>query len=446
MNVQQPSLRVWLVVLAALLFILSPTPGLGAGSDSAYSYLYADAPVTGTGDTFDGTYFNVSQAEWVLVRATGRYYPNGGTFIAVYITIDGNKVSNDAVTDWRGSTDPTQHSYDVIGVAYLTPGSHLILVEADAPYGYVNIGAGSNFSIMTQPASSINQYIINSDTGIISENVTGIQEGTPLPVTSIANATTTTGGEPIIALASGRSYYAGTPPNNYGDAMWNLSIDGVGEHNNSSSWSDNDMFTGAELQAPMYNQGFFNTSPGQHKVSLDATAEPYGSTPDNVWYRVGAGSRLILLNGGMTVAGKVTPDTQVNHRFDYRCIGSSQGWPGCPSTGTDVVLDDVTISIPQGHNGVVMFSGMTRVQGDTSDGGGNVSIWITIDGVPVSSHGVQQLDYPNGDSTRTICTSYLAAGSNALSPGNHDVQLHAEASGGFIHLSVTQDLPLIWFD
>jgi hypothetical protein len=431
---------------AGSLALLFPGLILAAGSDSIYQSLPSDTPVYGNSVIISSVSLNVSQGEWVLVKSDGRYYPNGGSFIAVYITVDGGKVSNDSLTDWRGSTNPVQHSYSVVGVAYLNPGQHVIALQADAPYGYVNLGAASNLSVMTQPASSVNEYTVYPDTGVISENVTGIQEGQPVPVTSVANAWTTTNGEPVIALASGRSYYAGTPPNNYGNAMWNLSIDGFGEDNSSSSWSDNDMFTGAELQAPMYNHGFFNVGPGQHGVSLDATVEPYGSTPDDAWYRVGAGSRLILLNGGMNVAGKVTPNTQVNYRFTYVCIGSDQGSPGCPGTYTDVVLDDVTISIPQGHNGVVMFSAMTRVQGDASDAGGNVSFWITIDGVPVSSYGVQQLASPNGDSTRTVTASYLAAGSNALSPGDHDVQLHAMASGSFIHLSMTQDLPLIWFD
>jgi hypothetical protein len=163
-----------------------------------------------------------------------------------------------------------------------------------------------------------------------------------------------------------------------------------------------------------------------------------------VIYVIGAATTLITLNGGMTVFGKSTPNTQQYVRFPYICVGSSVSWPGCPATYTDTVIASADVTVPDGHNGVVLFTATTRVQGDSADAGGNVLFHIFIDGVQRGSTGVQQLNYPDAVSTRTVNASYLAAGANALSPGTHHIELKGNASGTFKHLAMTLDLPLLY--
>jgi hypothetical protein len=45
-----------------------------------------------------------------------------------------------------------------------------------------------------------------------------------------------------------------------------------------------------------------------------------------------------------------------------------------------------------------------------------------------------------------MTASVLTAGSGTLSPGRHTITVWARAQGSFVHLSMVQDLPLIWFD
>jgi hypothetical protein len=114
--------------------------------------------------------------------------------------------------------------------------------------------------------------------------------------------------------------------------------------------------------------------------------------------------------------------------------------------GTDVLLASQTINIPDHHSGVVMFAAKSRVQGDQTDAGGIIQMWLTVDGAPRGSVGLQQIKAPSGDSQRTISASYLAAGSNRLTPGSHTIQVYGRAEGSFIHIVLLRDVPLIWFD
>ena len=170
-------------------------------------------------------------------------------------------------------------------------------------------------------------------------------------------------------------------------------------------------------------------------------------------YKVGTNARLVTLTGGMTVYGKALnsnfnyQDDGLYRRFAYVCIGTNGENPACPPEGTEVVLAEGTVSIPTGHNGVVLFSAKTRVQGDATDGGGTVYLYIKIDGVVKGSLGIQQLSpAPYADSTRTICASYLSTATDALSVGNHTVQVIGKAAGDFKNLSMNACLPLLWFD
>ncbi len=117
-----------------------------------------------------------------------------------------------------------------------------------------------------------------------------------------------------------------------------------------------------------------------------------------------------------------------------------------PPVGEPFVLAEGTLNIPEGHNGIIMFTSKIRVQGDSADEGGICTLWITIDDKIVGFVGAQPLEYPNSVSQRTITTSYLTTGENALSPGVHQIKSMIQVDGDFKHLSVHNDMPLMWFD
>jgi hypothetical protein len=440
MMIKQSLFRfVFIAVNAALPFTVD-----AADLSSSYVSLSGDQYVSGSA-TLLTTTVTVSSAGWAYLQSDGRYFPyGGGTLANAYIAVDGVQASNDSLIEWRDSTDVAQHSFNVTGASYLTAGTHTIALKASTTGG-VYYGASTNLSVLTQAASNVNNVALGADTNQLTFNNDGVNEGSPLvSYATILQSTVSTTGAPVVAFASGRSYVWG----NYGDALWGLYWDGQEPNIDSMTWTDNDMWTGAEIHAPMFSQGFFNASSGTHTVSLVASDSPY--TGNGVAYRIGANARLITLSGGMTVYGKALNSNSALYgpykRASYICIGTNGSNPGCPAEGTEVVIAQGTVYIPSTHNGVVMFSAKSRVQGDSADQGGNVFLYLKLDGNLVGSYGVQQLNYPDCESTRTISASYLAAGNNRLSPGYHTIRVVGRADGNYHNLSLVADLPVIWFD
>jgi hypothetical protein len=251
----------------------------------------------------------------------------------------------------------------------------------------------------------------------------------------------------VVALASARVYHGGSGSGTYGDAMLGIYLDGSNPGNGQSTWSVNDIWTGAETQAPLFAHAFFASMPsGNHTVSFDTSEFPWTGQEDTVVYTVGAGATFLVLRDGLTVRGSAPISQALNNSIDYIGIGTNENWPGVPAVSTDVELASSTFVVPPGHSGVVMFMAKSRVQGDSADAGGTVSLRLSLDGSFVGSTGIQQLKSPDSVSQRTISSSYLASGSLALTPGSHTIKAIARAEGSFKHLAMNKDLPLLWFD
>jgi hypothetical protein len=220
--------------------------------------------------------------------------------------------------------------------------------------------------------------------------------------------------------------------------------------NNESSWGANDIFSGAELQAPISAIGYSPLeSEDSVSIRLGLSELAFNYFENGACFKGGAQTRLVSFHG-MAVAGKLSNDSSYCSSYVYQCVASNSGWPGCPATGSFVTLASGMFSIPAGHNGVVYFSARTNVQGDASDPGGDFYIGIRIDGIDVGSIGTQQLNYPNGASRRAVSASYLSASggssSNTLGVGSHSIEVYARATGSYIHLSATKGLTLVYFD
>lgn len=421
---------------------------------STYSQLTSDVRVSFTPVTLLSSMIYLPSARWIYVQSDGRFFPEGPAFASAHIEVNGTKISNDSAIDWRGSTRPKQHSFNVIGAAYLGVGAHTITLRGTTVGASVLFGGGTNLSVLATSATLVNNLSLASDSQLLSFNTVGVPEGMAIPNTAFASLLSAQIGNnsgPVIALASGSGFPAA---GQYGDAMVGIYINGAEPNIDSMTWSINDLWTGAELLAPMFSQALFGPSPTNSSVQLVASESPYYTNViNNVQYKVMANAHLVTLGGGAMTFGKaVTPGYSYSNqglyrRYAYICVGSNDSGTGCPATGSEVLIAAGQVCIPSGHSGEILFSAKTRIQGDTADGGGTLLLKIKINGNTVGQTGVQDIGpQPDAVSTRTISASYLSAGVNRLPPGCHTAQAFGQAIGDFRNVSMNADMPLIWFD
>lgn len=400
----------------------------------------------------------VREAGWLYLQSDGVYAPAGQTIANAYVSVDGKPASNDSVTDWRGSHAPQPHAFNAIGAVRVRPGNVTVTLHGRSVGGAARFRAGSNLSAMLHPAREVIVSQLERPSPWLDFDTRDTPEGTPLPGIGRRNVLTHRAGASggtVVAMASGRSYVATSP----GDAMWGIFLDGREPPIWRMTWSINDLFPqGAETQAAMFSQALFDVSRGGGEVALVASESPYYqpkmASTNAVKYRVGRGARLITLSGGMRVVGSARAAPRHykakgrNSRYSYICLGTNGFNPKkCPPAGGEIVLGKARVCIPPDHNGVVLFSSKTRIQGDQHDPGGDVTLRLRINGRYVGSTGYQSLGpKPHSVSTRTLSASYLAAGQSALKPGCHDVESVGFAKGDFRNISMNPDMPLLWHD
>jgi hypothetical protein len=388
----------------------------------------------------------------------------------MYITVDGSRVTNHSIIQWGGSTTPAQHSFSAVGATTIAAGNHTVSLMAAYSTGSYFVAAGSNLSIMTNPAAAVYYQERVSDSSTIDFTTSTLIPPPPpktvslgsynnLPFATQLSQVVNSNGSPIIAIASGRSYISTPQVGFMGDAMWGILYDGTVTGWNTTlgstnlQWSVNDLYTGAELQGPMFTQAYFGSNTvGNHTISLAATEFPWGTdgNPNNdcgkgdgedcVAYKVGAYSGLVVLSGGMTLQGAVSP----------LCAGSCGETVHLP-VGSDFILAEKTVTVPTGHSGTLMMMAKTRVQGQgPSSFGGIARLFLKVDGVPKGSVGLQELSSPSVTSQRTLSASYLATGANKLSVGSHTIRVIVRLDGSFGTMPsppyVYKEIPLIYFD
>lgn len=453
-----PRLAMLLIACAALVADATWLPAHGAGPESRYLELAADRIVVGRSGALLEATVDMPRAGWIYLQSDGVYAPLDAAQANVYITVDGKPASNDSIIDWRGSSAPNRHAFNAVGAVRVPAGTVRVALHARTVDGRAMVMAGANLSIVTTSATHVAEARLPAASAWLAFDTRDTPEGTPIPERGrhtllTAAARNSTG--PVVAMASGHSYVSTSP----GDAMWGIYLNGRESPLDSATWSINDLFAlGAEAQAPMFAQALYLSPPRDSEVQLVASESPYYqplmASTNAARYRVGADTRLVALSGGMRVVGRgLAPGHDYaekgrHRRYAYVCIGTNGFRPEkCPPAGGDVVLGQGRACIPPGHNGVVMFSAKSRIQGDDADPGGKVTLRIRINGKDVGRASEQTLGpVPHSVSTRTIGASYLATGKRALAPGCHDVEAVARASGDFRNLSLNADLPLLWFD
>ena len=475
-----------LAALVALVCVAAAAGGASASekppdwqrSRSVYFQLPADRQVDAHVTLLRAS-LSLAQPDRVFVQSTGTYRPIGSSAANVYIAVDGIKVSNDSLVDWRASTRPTAHPFDAVGALQLRAGRHVVELVAEpvgwlplcvdddcrpdgvpAASGSFVVSAGANLSVLVHPAESIRSNRLSADVGPFDLKTAGLLTPDnnltgPLPFASLLSATVPAR-KPAVALGSGWVYSA---VRNSSDAMLAFLVDGRFAGNAGSSWANQDLWHGAEQRGPLSTQAFLPVQGRARRVSLATVEYPWAPTwvpgqPDNpTVYSVARGTGMTVLIGGMKVLGSATSsyDDSPNSNSSWIGVGSSSGDPYSQPVGTNVELAKAVVRVPRGHSGVVMFSAKSRTHGgDNSDTGytssGTLAIWITIDGRPAGPRVFQTVEAPESASQRSIAVSYLASGRRALRPGAHRVQLWGRADGSFHHAWMWRDLPLIWFD
>ncbi len=398
------------------------------------------------------TRLTLPRSDSVFVETDGTFAPLSLDAAArVFVEIDGRRVTNESAIDWRGSAVPVRHSFNVVGAAHLTAGPHTVELVGEAVAGAFTVSRGSNLSVFVNPARRVATARLVDLAGPFDFTSLDLK-GNALPHTPLVRLTVDAR-TPAIALASGSTRVAGHD----GDAMLGIYLDGRHRGPRRSLWTVNDTCQCAEIEGPLAAHALLSGGRARSTVSLDATEFPWRSTPPFVQsdnpaiYTVQPTAALTVVAGGLQVVGAGVPvlpgfPDQVGTAWDFACIGATTPWPGCPATGTDVLVGVGSLVVPRGHPGVVMVAAKARVQGDGADPGGRVTLWITVDGRRRGSTGVQELRTPFSISQRTISASYLATGKLALRPGRHVIRVHGRADGDFLHLTLSRDLPLVWFD
>lgn len=440
-----------------MLAIAVATTADAASTASRYAQTLVESQLDATPVTLLSTTIELARPTWVYLQSDGVLAPGGSARASVAIQIDGQPASNVAAVDWRRSLAPQPHTYSVIGARLLPAGRTRIDLRASASGASARVPAGANLSVLVDPAERVTEQVLARDTAALAFDTAGSPERSPLRDgghAAVLSQDAGTAGGPLVAMAAASVTLAAE---DYGDAMLGIFVNGRQPPVDAMTWSINDLWLGAETEAPMFSQALVMAPPVPGVVQLVASESPYfqpvNASTNGVRYSVGRGARLITLRGGMRVVGRALAphfdyrDDGRHRRYAYVCIGSNGFKPTCPKTATSVTLAEGAICIPPGHGGVVLMAAKSRVQGDDHDAGGTVTLQLMLDGQPVGSRGLQVIGpQPHSVSTRTIGASYLAAGEQRLDTGCHSVRAVGKASGDFRNLSMNADVPLLWFD
>jgi hypothetical protein len=459
------------LLFAALVAVCAPPFAAAATNGSKYIQLKRNRDIEKP-TTLLQTTVTLRHLDSVYVQTDGTYRPRGaGSAADVYVTVDGRKVTNDSLADWRSSEQLDAHPFDAMGSVTVARGRHVIELRAESPTlarcdgaicpastgtgapradGF-QVLAGANLSVFVDPAPEVISQRLGGDRGPFDFDTTGYfttdtRLTKPLPIVPLLS-TTVAQKESAVALGSGwLSASGGT-----GDAMLTFLLDGRFPGDDVAGWADSDLWYGAELRAPESVQAFVAPSTAQSQVALGTIEFPWmpawGLADDPVVYSVAAGTTMTVLSG-MSSAGVVggPHDTSPDPLPAALIGGSLEGVP----TGVPVQLASTTVRVARGSRGVVFFSAKALDQGGGGFDGppyrGTLSLFLTIDGKRVGPRVRQEVTTPDAGSGGTIATSYLTAGRKHLRPGSHLVQVWGRADGPFRQAWMWPNAALVWFD
>jgi hypothetical protein len=238
------------------------------------------------------TTVTLNHRDSVYLQTDGTYNPLGtGRAADVYLVVDGHKVSNDSLTDWRSGEGSDAHPFDALAALSLASGRHVIEVRASSPRlgacsfssvfedcsrraggdtttsGF-RVLAGASLSVVVHPAAHVVTERLTTDSGPFDFDTSGYfttdtHLTKPLPLTPLLSSTVPSG-EPAVALGSGWLYPTGPP----GDAMLAMLLDGTFPGDNIASWGNTDLCICADLRAPVSVQEYVAPAGEPQQVAL----------------------------------------------------------------------------------------------------------------------------------------------------------------------------------
>jgi hypothetical protein len=235
-----------------------------------------------------------------LFQSDGTYKPNGNSAADTYIAVDGKKASNDSLVDWRTSTRPTAHPFDAVGGLTLPVGRHTVALIAEpaswlplclnddcrpsgqpASGGSFLVAAGANLSVLVHPATRVESQVLGADAGPFDFKTAGLLTSDnkltgPLPFVPLLSSDVPPGAR-AVGLASGWVYEAG----NGSDAMLSCLVDGRFPGNAVASWTNQDLWHGAEPRGSLSSQAFLAPTARVRTLSLATVEFPWAPTWGN---------------------------------------------------------------------------------------------------------------------------------------------------------------------
>ena len=340
------------------------------------------------------------------------------------------------------------HSFDCIATTNLTAGRHTIsliaTVDKTTPDSNFKILKNTGLSILLDPAPYVISNNDSSKSTVIDTQPQRFKGFYPVAMNEILTNSFDVGSKStnVVTLASGSA----TLNKGFGDALWGILLNNENcLDNDTSQWSVNDLYKGAELTAPMFLHSFHNLI-GQNKLKLKGGKLTFDYFDNTVSYKVDNSVQLITLYS-MELSGKASISSAKCNREDWGFFGTSDKMNKTITPVNDkheVLKTDLTI--PKNHNGVILFLTKMRIQPGIEDLGGTAELWINIDGNDVGTIGMQGFKHHSSASSRTISASYLSSGKMSLKPGSHTVRVYLRAQGDFKQIAHSLDLPLIYFD
>src|SRR5262245_33914742 len=212
----------------------------------------------------------LSQPGKLLVEADGNAQPTSWPTAAqasIYITVDGVPVTNTALVDWKGSVAPQPHSFNAVGTASVTAGTHVVVLQANAPNGGYDLGS-ANLSVFVNPAQNVVQAQTAVDSAEIMLNFTGTPGASrctwgSIPWKELFRIEMPTQAMPVYVFASGSAQVT----RNAGDAMSSVFHAGSNDTRNETSltwrttYTVQDLYPAAEIHGSMFCQGILYGSP-----------------------------------------------------------------------------------------------------------------------------------------------------------------------------------------
>lgn len=377
----------------------------------------------------------------------GVLWPGGLGSVELRALLDGIQRGNSVKIDWSGCLYARHHSFRIIGSLpeTLSSAAHFEIESVTTKRAWIS---DANISFLPVLENSVEQKA-SDEIGPIATNPGMLIEGRDaLDTVSVLTA----GLRPakfgaVLAVAG---VQVAREAREYGDAMIAFKINGEELPVDKSNYGVNDLCLCSEIAAPIPVHAALGVVEGHETIEIAAGGQPwppaFGRNP--VRFSVRSDAKLLFRASRIGGAAKIfeASENKSRRRFPFKCIASDAGWRGCAAMDTNVTFAATQIVVPPGHSGNIFVSAITRIQADHDDRGGEVEMWIEIDGVRVGNVSRQGLAGGSAVSTRTMSASYYASGANSLSAGTHVAALVFRARGSFKHLSASRDLPLLWFD